>query len=316
MRNYYTVLGVLQNAPQHQIKRAFRNLARQYHPDLNPDAEEKAADRFKEINEAYEVLGDVCRRRQYDAMIPRMKVNHPVPHGGATVPPPPASDAESHFDFGGTGFSDFFDTTFGSGSFHKAYRPEPQDAASPRRGTDLETDLLVTLHEVLHGGEKKISIKRKDGPHAGKKEILQIKIPRGVRHEQTIRVLGKGRTGLNGGESGDLLLHIRYALHPDFEPKGLDLHYELELAPWEAALGDSITVPTLDRPVSITIRPGTQPGKQLRLKGLGLPNGDREERGDILATIRVAVPEEDTLPESDRKLWLQLRAGSTWNPRA
>jgi len=311
-KDYYKVLGVPREAGEADLKKAFRKLARQYHPDTAKD-KKRAEEKFKEINEAYEVLGDKDKRKRYDELGPDWE------QSGQFRPPPgargagqwsPGQGAESA-EFDGTGFSDFFEHFFGSqgrqgvgggGRFPGNMGWGGEDAG-PARGQDWESDLLVTLEEANNGAERILTLRR---PGKGKNatETLKVRIPPGVNDGQRIRVPGKGESAPSGGAAGDLFLNVRLQKHPDFRVEGADLYYDLELAPWEAALGTKKTVPTLKQPVSVKIPEGASTGQQLRLKGLGLTQKDGG-RGDLYAVLTVRVPAAETLAQ--KKLWEQLQ---------
>ena len=315
-KNYYDVLGVAPDASDAEIKKAFRGLARKYHPDV---AKDKAAAerRFKEINEANEVLSDPVKRRKYDEL--GANWNHPDRQaaqqpggfrGGA--------DAGSEFHFDGTGFSDFFEQFFGSrgrpsGGFGQGWEDGAEDEPVAHRGGDIEGDIMVTLDEVLRGSVRTVNLQRTD-PRTGQStvQILRVKIPPGVREAQLIRLAGKGQEGLGGGASGNLYLRVTFAKHPDFRVRDANLYYDLELSPWEAVLGATIHIPTLDGKVALKIPPGTAAEQEFRLRGKGLPAGDGT-RGDLHAIVNIQVPSQLT-PEQ-KALWEQLAAKATFNPR-
>jgi curved DNA-binding protein len=311
-KDYYDVLGVARNASDAEIKKAFRTLAHKYHPDVAKD-KSTAEDKFKELNEANEVLSDPEKRRKYDEL--GANWNHPerepAPSPGGFRA---GSEAGSEFHFEGTGFSDFFEQFFGSrgrptGGFGQTRGAE----TFAQRGQDIEGDILVTLDEVLTGSTRTINLQRTD-PRAGKSttQILRVKIPPGVREAQLIRLAGKGQEGIGGGDSGNLYLRVKFAKHPDFRVRGADLHYDLELAPWEAVLGAVVHIQTLDGKVSLKIPAGTIAEQQFRLRGKGLPR-DNGTRGDLYAIVSIQVPVQLT-PEQ-KVLWEQLAAKTTFNPR-
>jgi curved DNA-binding protein len=315
-KDYYDVLGVARDASGSEIKKAFRSLARKYHPDVarnNAGAE----DRFKEVNEANEVLGDPDKRRKYDEL--GANWNRPdrqtaESRGGFGGGP----EGGSEFHFEGTGFSDFFEQFFGSrgrsfGGSGRTGENGPGGEIFAQRGQDIEGDILVALDEILHGSTRTIRLQRTD-PRTGRstRQTLQVKIPPGVREEQLIRLAGKGQEGIGGAESGHLYLRVKFEQHPDFRVRGADLYYDLELSPWEAVLGSSLDVPTLDGTVSLKIPPRTTAERKLRLRGKGLPTGDGT-RGDLYAIVSIQVPSHVTPEEEVR--WEQLAAQSTFNPR-
>ncbi len=328
-KDYYKILGVDRNATQEEIKRKFRTLARGCHPD-HAAAENKAAaeTRFKEINEAYEVLGDPEKRRKYDNLGAEWKA-----HAGARAQGWQAGEdffgsraagagpGGYEFHFGGTGFSDFFEQFFGStGGSGFADRSGPgfrgahfgnAAADGAPRGGEIESEIMVTFEEALHGSVRSISLRRRD-PHTGAEstETVRVRLPAGVREGQRIRVAGKGAPGPAG--AGDLYLRVRFERHPDFRVEGDNLVCDLELAPWEAVLGCSAEIPTLEGSARVRVRPGTQGGSSLRLRGRGLPLG-KGRRGDLLARVRIRVPQK--LSEKEKKLWERLAAESSFSPR-
>jgi curved DNA-binding protein len=304
-KDYYAILGVPRDASPDDIKKAFRKLARKHHPDVARDKTAAEA-KFKEINEAYEVLGDPVKRGKYD------RLGADWQHEGA-FPPPDGSGAGFHeFNFGGTGFSDFFEQYFGgAGRFGF---PGGGSHGHAGRGNDIEGDILVTLDEAMHGAVRPVSLQITD-PRTGRArtQTFQVRIPPGVTNGKRIRVPGQGEPGHGGGEAGDLYLRVRHAAHPDFSTRGSDVFYELDLAPWEAVLGADIQVPTLDGTVKLRIPPGSENGQQLRVRGRGLPVGKSGERGDFHAVLGIHTPGRIT--EEERALWEKLRAASRFNPR-
>lgn len=343
-KDYYEILGVARSASDADIKRAFRKLAREYHPDVAKN-KKQAEERFKEINEAYEVLGDPAKRKKYDELGPNWSA-------GAEFRPPPGWEAfgrpgaggfsgrgprgeEFEFHFGGTGFSDFFEQLFGGrggAGFGRRGGFAEEDFAT-ERGRDIEGDLMVTLEEALRGSVRSVSVRHGVAcQHCGgtgqrarhlcnvcggtgqvaKTDTYQVKIPAGVTEGQRLRVAGRGEAGVGGGAAGDLYLRVRFARHPDFEVSGHNLIHETELAPWEAVLGANISVPTLNGRVNIKIPPGTPSGRKLRVRGRGLPQRGGGS-GDLIVVTRVEVPGQ--VSESERKLWEQLARESRFNPR-
>ena len=318
-KDYYDVLGVARNASDADIKKAYRKLAGQYHPDVAKNKITGEA-KFKEINEANEVLSDPDKRRKYDELganwdhPERQAAQQSGGYGGF------ARDSEegSEYHFEGTGFSDFFEQFFGSrgrpsGGFGRATADGMGGETIARHGQDIEGDILVTLDEVLHGSTRSIKLQHTD-PRTGQTTLqtLQVKIPPGVREAQLIRLTGQGQKGIGGGNSGNLYLRVKFAQHPDYRVQGADLYYDLELSPWEAVLGATVDMPTLDGTVALKIPPGTTAERQFRLRGKGLPalNGPR---GDLHAIVSIQVPAQ---PRPEQKiLWEQLAAISTFNPR-
>lgn len=322
-KDYYKILDVPRTATDVEIKKAFRKLARQYHPDVARD-KKTAEEKFKAINEAYEVLGNAENRKKYEALGSDWQP-------GAGFEPPPgwrqrtrrksSSASEHEFHFGGTGFSDFFEQFFGRqrarGGFDTVTEPVDADRfgdldASP--GRDIQGDILVTLPEVMNGSVRAVSYRTAD-PRTGEADQRQFKVrvPPGVREGQSIRIPGKGETGSGSGHPGDLYLKVRYAAHPDFQVEGVDLHYELELAPWEAVLGTVVSVPSLHGPVKVRIAPGTQNRQRLRVAGKGLPTGSTGQFGDLFIAVAIETPA--TVSEGEHALWEQLAKKSQFNPR-
>ena len=343
-KDYYEVLGVPRTASADDIKKSFRKLARQYHPDV-AKTKKGAEEKFKEINEAYEVLSDPEKRKKYDELGPNWKQGaefRPPPGwqggqrpGGGFPGGQPGGGVE--FEFGGTtGFSDFFEQLFGSrtrGGSPFGRRGGFEEEETAERGRDVEGDLMVTREEAMRGSVRAVQLRRtvtcenchgtgeKNGracPVCGgsgqvaKTETYQVKIPPGVTEGQRLRVAGRGEAGTHGGAAGDLFLRVHLARHPDFEVDEHNLIYEAEIAPWEAVLGANISVPTLDGKVNIKIPPGTQNGQKLRVRGRGLPQRTGPA-GDLIVVARIEVPEKISEPE--RKLWTQLADVSSFRPR-
>ncbi len=309
-KDYYAILGVARDAGAEDIKKAFRRLARKHHPDVAKD-KKAAEEKFKEINEAYEVLGDPEKRRKYD------QLGMDWQHAGDFERAGRGAAPTHEFNFGGTGFSDFFEQYFSGASrygFPEEMHAGPRAAGRRHRGSDIEGDILVTLEEAMHGSLRSISLQSAD-PMSGKTSTrsFQVRIPPGVTDGKRIRVPGQGEPGLGGGEPGDLYLRVRHAAHPDFSTHGADVYHDLEIAPWEAVLGADIRVPTLDGGVKLRIPPGSANGQQLRIRGRGLPIGKSGDRGDFHVVLSVQVPEKIT--DEERALWEKLRSISRFHPR-
>lgn len=308
-RDYYETLGVSKTASADEIKSAFRKLARKHHPDLaKPREKAEAEEKFKQINEAYEVLSDPEKRTKYDQL--GADWNQP---GGFQPPPGWGRDTGGgfrrsaggngggvEFEFGGTGFSDFFEAFFGAGRGESAFGGFGQRAATAERGQDVEADIMVTLEEALSGSARQISLRRSD---SDKTETYQVKIPRGVHEGQRIRLAGQGEAGMRGGKKGDLFLRVRLARHPDFSVEGNDLIHEAALHPWQAALGAEIEVPTLEGNRRLKIPAGTQGGQRFRLRERGLPHAGGG-RGDLYVVAEIRIPKK--LSDAERDLWQQL----------
>lgn len=345
-KDYYEILGVPRTATADDIKKAFRKLARIHHPDVAKD-KKKGEIKFKEINEAYEVLSDPAKRKKYDELGADWK------QGAEFRPPPgfqqeyrqgrpfnqarPGQGGNHDFEFGGTtGFSDFFEQLFGSrGRGGSPFNPQGGFAEEDHaeRGRDVQGDIMVTLEEAMHGSVRAVSLRRgavcencggtgqknkKTCPVCGgsgevlKTETHQVKIPAGVTTGQRLRLAGRGEAGNSGGPSGDLYLRVHLAKHPDFDVDDHNLIYSAELAPWEAVLGTNLSVPTMDGSVNIKIPPGTQTGQKLRVRGRGLPQRTGPA-GDLIVVAQIEVPGEIT--DEERKLWTQLAGISKFQPR-
>jgi curved DNA-binding protein len=309
-RDYYETLGVPKTATEEEIRSAFRKLARKYHPDVAKD-KKTAEEKFKEINEAYEVLGDAEKRKKYDQL--GADWNRP----GGFQPPPGwqqrggqqpgggfhqwgGDDGGVQFEFDGTGFSDFFEAFFGGGRGRSAFGGFGGRQATAERGADVEADIMVTLEEALHGSTRTVSLRRAG---SDKVEQYQVKIPRGVHEGQRIRLRGQGEAGVRGGKSGDLFLRVRLARHPDFTVEGSDLIHEVKIQPWQAVLGSELPVPTLEGKVRLKIPAGTQGGQRFRLRERGLP-GVSGKRGDLYVVAQINVPKKTT--DREKEIWREL----------
>ncbi len=292
-RDYYEVLGVPRTATAEEIKRAYRQLARKQHPDLQPAAERaKAAERFKEINEAYEVLSNPDKRAKYDALVAGWK-------SGADFTPPPgagwgAADASEGEDLGD--FSDFFASLFG----RSTGRAGRDGVRITLPGSDVEAELPVTLEELLRGGRRRVTL---DGSRS-----LDVEIPLGAREGTMLRLAGQGGRGVGGGPPGDLYLRVRLVPHPRYRAAGDDLEMDLPLWPWQAVLGADVRIETPDGPVTLKVPAGTQSGQRLRLRGRGLPRGNGG-RGDLYAVVRIVVPAHPSAAE--REAYETLKRGAS-----
>lgn len=290
-KDYYETLGVPRSASLDDIKKAYRKLARTHHPDMSkaPDAEV----RFKEIGEAYATLKDEAKRAAYD------ELGHPKP--GADFRPPP--QWQEDFATGGMSFEDLdladLLAAMGRGQKGQSHKPMPS------KGQDFETSVSITLEMAQQGTTVNLSVADGTGEHT-----LQVTIPPGACQDQKLRLRGKGGKGHNGGPDGDIYLHINLAPHKVFRPDHHDLYFDLALAPWEAALGAEVEVPTLAQPVLLTVPPGTRSGRKLRLRGRGLAAG----HSDLYAMVRIDVP--TALTPRERELFEELAKVSSFNPRA
>ncbi len=295
-KDYYKILGVSKDATPDEIKKQYRRLARQYHPDVSKekDAEEK----FKAMKEAYEVLKDAEKRKAYD----EMGSGH---HAGDSFTPPPGWEfKQTHHAHGPhvqeADFSDFFESLFGKharGAQHQSFQ---------QNGQDQHSKLSITLEEAFHGGERRIELMQ------GKnKRQLNIKIPAGITEGKSIRLSGQGMPGVNGGKNGDLYLEIHIQKHPYFSVDKKDIYLHLPIAPWEAALGEKIEVPTLGGKIAFTLPVNSQTGQKIRLKGRGLPGNPA---GDQYVTLSIYIPEPKT--DDQKKLYEQMKKEMPFNPRA
>ncbi len=300
-KDYYKILGVSRNATQEEIKRAYRRLARKYHPDVSkePGAEEK----FKEIQEAYEVLKDPEKRKLYDQLGPYWK------EGRGFQPPPGFEERFAGFtteDLGG--FSDFFELIFGPGFGRRG-------AGFGRfrtRGEDVEAEISISLEEAYRGATVPVTLEIPEvDPTTGRvrrvRRTLQVKIPAGIQEGQRIRLAGQGAPGIGGGPPGDLYLRVRFKPHPYLRVKGRDVELDLPITPWEAALGATVTVPTLGGRVRLKIPPGSQTDTKLRLRGRGLG-------GDQYVILKIHTPPATT--QEARRLYEEMREKLPFNPRA
>ncbi|MEF2230449.1 MAG: DnaJ C-terminal domain-containing protein [Pseudodesulfovibrio sp.] len=322
-KDYYKLLGVSRSAAKDEIGKAFKKLARKYHPDLNPN-DPAAEAKFKEINEAYEVLKDEKKRKLYDQFGSNWE------HGQNFQPPPGYENVNfGGGGFSGGGFSDFFETIFGgAGQGGAGFRGGFSSAGfgdagfggggyrqRPRRGPDSEAVYELTLDEAYRGGVKSITLQEQvsgpDGIPRMTTKTLEVKVPAGVKDGQKIRLAGQGNPGMAGGSKGDLYLKIKLMPHHLFKVSESDVVLDLPLAPWEAVLGATLRVPTLDGAVEMKIPPGIGSGKKLRIKGKGLGSGGR--RGDQFVRIMIQVP--DRLSGDERRLWEELQAKSDFQPR-
>ncbi|MFB3786148.1 MAG: DnaJ C-terminal domain-containing protein [bacterium] len=333
-KDYYEILGVKRDASEEEIKKAYRKLARKYHPDMNKDPE--AENRFKEINEAHEVLSDPEKRKRYDMLGSNW-------HTGQDFTPPPGwenapfhfgrGDGPRSFEFhsfsGGSGFSDFFETLFGGGGFENLFESHPGPRSRTRShsfpfnqsqtasaGQDAEAELEITLEDAYHGTQKSFDLHVQEADEHGrlisKRKQLDVKIPAGTREGTRIRLRGQGGKGAYGGPSGDLYIKIRLAKHPVFRVEDFDIEAELPITPWEAALGASVQAPTLDGRVTIQVPAGSNSDKRLRLKGKGLPMKGGK-RGDQYLRLQIVVP--NTLTAEEKALYQKLAQASRFDPR-
>jgi curved DNA-binding protein len=309
-RDYYTTLGVERSASADEIKRAYRKLARKYHPDVSKEAD--AEERFKEVNEAYEVLKDSEKRSAYDQFGEHWQA-------GQDFQPPPDWQQEFGFrpeSFAGStaGFSDFFDSLFGGrsggggfdGGFHRDMRMD---------GQDINANISISLEEAFHGGTRQINLDVPTTDDQGHRSVrrrkLNVKIPKGIKAGQRIRLEHQGGQGHGAGaQAGDLYLNVSFTRHPIFTANGADVEMELPITPSEAALGHSVKTPTLGGVVDLKIPPGSSSGRRLRLAGRGLPGSPA---GDQYVVLKIVLPQP--LSEQARSLYEQLDRLDDINPR-
>lgn len=310
-KDYYHILGVAADADAKTIKTAYRKLARQYHPDMNPD--KGAEDKFKEVAEAYEVLKNEVKRAEFDEL--RLYGDR---SGEGFEPPPGWQSSRGDSPAGGAqfdgDFSDFFNSMFGQGG--QGFGRDEGAYQQHRRGQDIEIEMPVFLEDTLGDTLKtlKYQLPVYGDQQAANEKHLNVTIPKGVADGERIRLKGQG--GQSGGKAaaGDLYIHIRLVPHPVFDVQGHNLMVTLPLAPWEAALGAKVTVPTLDGKIHLTVAPNTQAGKKMRIKGKGLVGrAGSDITGDLYAIVKIMMPEHSS--EKTQALWHELAADASFDPR-
>jgi curved DNA-binding protein len=309
-KDYYEIMGVDRDATQDDIKRAYRKLARKYHPDVSK--EENAEVRFKEVGEAYEVLKDSEKRAAYDQLGSNWQT-------GQDFKPPPGWDAGFEFRGGGyteadtAHFSDFFEDLFGGGG--RGFRGGARSRATGMRGEDHHAKIMVKLEDAFAGAERAISLRiprvDEQGHVVTRDRTLNVKIPKGITRGQRIRLKGQGGEGLGQGGKGDLYLEVEFEPHAFYRAEGRDIHLDLPVAPWEAALGGSVSIPTLGGKVDLKIPAGSQSGKKLRLKGRGLPG---KPPGDQYVILQIETPPADS--EARKALYQRMKEEMNFNPRS
>ena len=309
-KDYYKILGVEPTADDKELKTAYRKLARKYHPDVSK--EKGAEDKFKEANEAYEVLSSPEKRAEYDDIRKYGQQGRPFQGPPGWQSRGGAGGSDAGFDANGD-FSEFFSSIFGGRA-----QQGGRGYSSGRRGQDVEMELPVFLEETLSTESKQVSFKVPQHNASGQRmaditKTLNVKIPAGVVDGERIRLKGQGAPGIAGGENGDLYLTLRLAPHPKFDVEGHDLIITVPLAPWEAALGAKIAVPTLTGKINLTIRPDSQTGQRLRVKGNGLMN-KQGQRGDLYAQLKIVMPK--STDDAAKALWEKLAETAAFDPRA
>ena len=328
-QDYYETLGVARKASQDEIAKAYKKLARKYHPDLNPD-DPSAEEHFKKVGEAYEVLKDPNTRARYDALGANWKAGQRFdpPPGWTTSGPGGGGGGGFRFDFGGGpgagGVSDFFRMFFGGGGGGRGRAGggggQPFSGFGgqgwSRDGETIEAELEVTIEELTQETIKPVTLEvRERQPGGGwstSSRTLKVRLPPGATEGRQIRLAGQGGAGVQGGRDGDLKLTLRVARHPRFKVDGTNLITDVPLTPWEAALGGQLEVPTPDGPVKMRVPEGVQSGQKLRISGRGLRK-TKDSRGDLFARIKIVVPKK--LSERERELFQQLARESEFNPR-
>ncbi len=312
-KDYYKIMGVARDATQGEIKRAYRKLARKYHPDVSkePDAEQ----RFKEVGEAYEVLKDPEKRAAYDQLGARWKA-------GQEFHPPPDWDAGFEFRGGGftpgdaSAFSDFFESLFGQGATHGGFAGGARSGGGfHARGEDHHAKILIDLEDAFHGATRTVTLHSprldEQGHLTTHERTLSVRIPKGVRQGQQIRLAGQGAPGMGGGTAGDLYLQVEFRPHPLYRIEGRDLYLTLPVAPWEAALGARVKVPTPTGTIDLKVPAGSTSGRKLRLKGRGIPG---EPAGDLYVVLQITLPPAET--QKAKAFYREMEEQLAFNPRA
>ena len=309
-KDYYKILGVARTATQDEVKRAYRKLARKYHPDVSKEADAEA--KFKEVGEAYEVLKDPEKRAAYDQLGANWKA-------GQEFRPPPDWDAGFEFSGGGftggdaSSFSDFFETLFGRG-FGGAHSGGRARSGFRAQGQDHSAKIVIDLDDALQGANRSITLRMPEVDAQGhvhtRERTLNVRIPKGVKEGQHIRLASQGAPGMGGGDAGDLYLEVSFRPHPFYRAEGRDLYLDLPVAPWEAALGATVKAPTPAGVVDLKVPAGSASGRKLRLKGRGIPG---EPAGDLYAVLQLVAPPAHS--EKAKALYRQMEQELAFNPR-
>ena len=320
-QDYYEVLGISRTASQEDVQKAYRKLARKYHPDINKS--KGAEEQFKQVGEAYEALKDPEKRKRYDRLGADWQA-------GEDFTPPPGwnfktgtSSGTGGFrfeDFGESGFSDFFDVLFGDkpGGFRSGFHRKSRSGGEnlSMKGEDQEVEITIPLEDAFRGARKSISLEIRETDASGQTKrstkIFEVTIPPGTTNRQRLRLAGQGGKGSGGGPAGDLYLKVKIAPHPVFKVKGRDLETDVPVTPWEAALGASIEIPTVDGKASIKLPPGIQGEKRIRLRGKGFSRKNASP-GHLYAVIRIEVPKN--LSSEEKELFEKLSRVSSFRPR-
>jgi len=306
-KDYYAILGAARGASQDDIKKAYRKLARKYHPDVSK--EKDAEERFKEINEAYQTLSEPEKRAAYD------QLGHYRP--GEEFRPPPGWERQFRFEEGNLDdFVDLGDLFEHLGGFGRRGGARAGRGGFAMAGQDYEVTAHLTLEEVYRGAEVALDLAgpemTPDGAIRRVPKTVRVRVPKGATDGQRLRVPGKGGPGVNGGPAGDLYLDITLRPHSLFKASGRDLYLELPITPWEAVLGAEVEVPTLSGRVKVTVPPGSRAGQKLRLSGRGLPT-PKGGHGDLYCVLQIVTP--TVLSDREKQLYQELRQLSSFNPR-
>lgn len=292
-KDYYKILGLESSkVTEYEIKVAYREAAKKYHPDLNV-GDRIAEEKIKDINEAYKILSNSATKKKYDRMwnsnIGRKRKKE--------------ENNKNKIDIK---FSDFWNMFFGT--IEKTKKTKNDINKNPIKGENIETKINLSIEETFYGCEKKISLRTTNG----KMKTFNIKVPAGIRNNEKIRLIGQGKKGINGGKSGDLLIGVNIENSNIFKLQGIDLYTDLKITPWEAALGTKATLNTIDDSTSIYIPQGIESGEKVRIQGKGYKDG-KGGRGDLVAEVKIVVPK--TMSEEEKKLYTKLSEISTYNPR-
>ncbi|MCZ6829963.1 MAG: DnaJ domain-containing protein [Gammaproteobacteria bacterium] len=318
-KDYYAIMGVKRDATAEKLKRSYRKLARKYHPDVSQEADAEV--KFKEVGEAYEVLKDPEKRAAYDQLGSQWQA-------GQEFHPPPGWDAG--FEFSGSGpqanspetsgpdlgaFSDFFESLYGRGYARSSATSARRRQGFQIRGEDHYAKVIVDLEDSYKGTTRSITLQipelTADGQVTTRPRTLKVRIPKGIRQGQQIRLAGQGGAGYGGGEAGDLYLEVEFNPNSQYRVEGADVYLDLPLAPWEAALGATVKVPTPSGAIDLKVPPDSPAGKKLRLKGRGIP---ARQAGDLYVVLQIALPPVDS--EENRRIYQQMKHEFTFNPRA